>query len=77
MEIEFLFYTNTSVHSFVKARLHRRFLLQQLKAIFVVPKLQLQNSKENKLQYKINTVSTSKRSRVYKERMYRSALLVT
>ena len=31
------------VPTFLKARLHRRFLSQQLNAIFVAPKLQLQN----------------------------------
>ena len=33
----------SSFWDFVKVRLHRRFLSQQLNAIFVAPKLQLQN----------------------------------
>ena len=33
----------TTLNVTLKARLHRRFLSQQLNAIFVAPKLQLQN----------------------------------
>ena len=41
----------------VKARLHRRFLLRQLDAIFVAPKLQLQIARVNQVRFLVQFVT--------------------